>query len=642
MPLVFNILVAIYLGVLTLTPVSLRASDFSLFEDDGFEEAQNQNIGLNLGDEIKNSGNSFVQGIKDKFSDKEKKENVEDDEEYDKNSTDYLINKLKKRKQINFNDIESWMISGNDVNGCLDGGNTFVTYYARYGNDRQIMEFLMGKGARLQTSCIPSKSVLFEAVRFNANLEITDVLINADANIMLRDNDGNSILIMAAMNNTNPQIIDVLADYGISINDKNKYGYTALMMAIANNSMLMIKKLVDNGVDINARDLDGRTALMVSAIRGNDDIIQYLIKNGADYKVVDKDGLNVLDYYHKRVYLNDEGFKYNKYASIAEQLHQKFNYISESHKKYNNLLKNSIKNSADEQVVIDAIKKHADIDVKDENMCTPLLNAAQNNLGANIFRDLLVSGANPNASCLGGKTPLMFLAANSNEIDVYDQIKKISLLYEYKVEPNVLDDDGNNALMYAVDFNANSGVIKGLLDIGVNPNVINKKGESIIGNAVKKGIDARALEVLIEGGADLNVKEGGVPLIWYVLENDVRDDIVITLANGGIDLGETNKNNDSPLWYAMYNDVSLPIILALIENEKEIDNINKNEDTYLLYAIKNDFPASVIKALLSAGANPYIVDKNGNNAIDIIKKSQYFEETMKRKTKEYVLDDWEF
>jgi ankyrin repeat protein len=404
----------------------------------------------------------------------------------------------------------------------------------------------------------------------------------------------------------------------------------------------MVKKLVDNGVDINARDLNGRTALMVSAIRGSDDIIQYLIKNGADYKLVDKDGMNVLDYYYKRVYLNDDDFKHNKYASIAEQLFQKFTYISESHKKYNNLLKNSIKNSDEEKVVIEAIKRHADIDVKDENMCTPLLNAAQNNLGSSIFRDLLVSGANPNAACLGGKTALMFLAANSNVIEVYDQLKKVSLLYEYKVDPNIIDDDGNNALMYAVDFNANSGVIKGLLDIGVNPNTVNKKGETIIGNAVKKGIGTRALEMLIEGGADLSVNEEGMPLIWYVLENDVRDDIVITLANGGIDLSVTNKNNDSPLWYAMYNEVSLPIMLALIENEKEIDNINSNEDTYLLYAIKNDFPASVIKALLSAGANPYIVDKNGNNAIDIIKKSQYFEETMKRKTKEYVLDDWEF
>ena len=642
MPLVFNILVAIFLGVLALTPVSLRANDFSLFEDDGFEGAQNQSIGLNFGNEIKNTGNSFVQGIKDKFSDKEKEEELEDDEEYDRNSTSYLINKLKKRKKINSDDIENWMISGNDVNECLDGGNTFFTYYARYGSDKQIMEFLMGKGARLQTGCTPSKSVLYEAVRFNPNVGITDVLINADANIMLRDNDGNSILIVAAMNNPNPKIIDVLADYGININDKNKYGYTALMMAVANNSMLMIKKLIDSGIDINAKDFSGRTALMVSAIRGNDDIIQYLIKNGADYKVVDNEGLSVLDYYHKRVYLNDNDFKYNKYASVAEQLFQKFTYISENHKRYNSLLKDSIKNGDEEKVVIDAIKKHADIDVKDENMCTPLLNAAQNNLGANIYRDLLISGANPNASCLGGKTALMFLAANSYEVEVYDQLKKISLLYEYKVDPNLVDEDGNNALMYAIDFNANSGVVKGLLDIGVNPNLVNKKGESVIWNAIKKGVNARTVEVLIAGNTDLNVKENGKSLIWYALENGVKDDIIIVLANGGVDLSDTNKNNDTPLWYAMYNDVSLPVMIAMIENEKEIDNINKNEDTYLLYAIKNDFPASIIKALLSAGANPYIADKNGNNAIDIIKKSQYFEETMKRKTREYVLEDWEF
>ena len=230
MHFLFSAVLVFWSGVLILKPISLYAQDFSDFlngEETEFQEDFDEDTfdSSNVGDK------SFVQGIKKAVIEKTVVNSQIVPQKVVNVTTNYLVDKFKKRKNVTISELEKWIFNGNNVNQCLTGGNTIFTYLVRSAKDKKAVELFLSQGANLQTPCSPSLSALFEAIKYNQNLSITDLLINADANIMHKDNDGNGVLLLASIYNPNPQIIDLLIDYGANVNEKNKFGYSPLMMA---------------------------------------------------------------------------------------------------------------------------------------------------------------------------------------------------------------------------------------------------------------------------------------------------------------------------------------------------------------------------------------------------------------------------
>ncbi len=553
-----------------------------------------------------------------------------------------LLTRIKKGMDFNTEEVEEWVMQGNDPNQCMENGRTLLLYLAALHNDTEALAFLINNGADLQTHCTPRYEALFVAVKENNSVPVVETLINNNANIVATDEDGNTALILTAAYNTNPQIISSLLEYGLKIDTKNNYGFDALTMAVYNNERIpMLQTLLDNGANINARDNAGHTPLMAAAVLGNDMIMQYLIKRGADYNAVDNLGISVLDYYNKRVYLTALPFEQNPYASPAEKLNNAYKFIAENHLKYNHALQQSLYQENTETALADALDNHADVDILDAKGCTTLLNAVMLNKSAAAIERLIKSKADPNASCQNGKTPLMFAAALANSAaPLTEQIEKIRLLADKGAKPDAKDEHGNTALIYAAANNAAPGIIQTLANAGSNINAANNTGETALMAALKNEADEKTILALLENKADPNIADnsGQTPL-WQILTTNGKAPVLAALLRYGADTETPNAAGEMPLWYALtHNSEDIAVLLAMASKNTNI--LNENGDTPLLFALKNNYPAEVIQALLENGANPKIRGKDGRDAFDILKSNQYFNEAMKKRTREHVLGGW--
>lgn len=520
-----------------------------------------------------------------------------------------LITRIKNGMDFNTEEVEQWIMAGNDANKCMENGNTLLLYLVAKHTDTEAIRFAIENGADLQTHCTPRHEALFVAIKENPSAPVIETLINNNANIIATDEDGNTALILAAAYNPNPEIIKTLLEFGLKINTKNLFGFDALTLAVYNNNRIpILQAILDNKADINAKDLDGHTPLMAAAVLGNDMVMQYLIRHGADYSAVDNQGISVYDYYNKRDYLKTLPFDSNPYASISEKLHQAYKFIAENHLKYNNALLQSLYQPDVEAALADALEHNADVDILDSKGCTTLLNAVMQGHSAPIISKLINSKANINATCQDEKNALMFIFTPENSsTSLPEQIEKIHLLAEHDINANTADTNGNTALMYAAANQAAPGIIQALIKAGSNVNAVNNAGETALMLAIKQNAPEKSIKMLLNNQADPNIAD-----------------------NGGL----------TPLWHMINTNADSTLIESVLAHGALVDIPNAEGDTPLLFALKNNYPAATVQALIENGANPKIKDRDGNDAYDILKSSLYFNEAMKQRTREHVLGEW--
>lgn len=72
---------------------------------------------------------------------------------------------------------------------------------------------------------------------------------------------------------------------------------------------------------------------------------------------------------------------------------------------------------------------------------------------------------------------------------VKGKVELVKTLLDYKADPNLADDQGNTALIYAVQFQ-NSSIIKLLLAHGAQRDAKDAKGQTVFEYAVKTGNEA--------------------------------------------------------------------------------------------------------------------------------------------------------
>lgn len=551
-----------------------------------------------------------------------------------------LLTRIKSGMDFNTEEIEEWVMTGNDINQCMENGKTILLYLATKHNDIEAARFLINNGAELQTHCTPKYEVLFETLKENKSSPMIETLIDNNANIVATDEDGNTALILTAAYNPNPSIINTLQEYGLKIDTKNNFGQDALTLAVYNNGRIpMIQTLLDNGAKIDSRDNNGRTPLMAAAVLGNDMLMQYLIKRGADFNAKDNQGVSVLDYYTKRTYLKTLPFEQNPYASIAEKLEQTYKFIAENHLKYNNTLQQSLYADDVKQALTDALTHNADVDILDKAGCTQLLNAVKNGHSVDIINTLILAKADINATCENGKNALMHLFSPVNHTKpLTTQIEKIRLFADNGIKPDTKDENGNTALIIAAANNAAPGIIEAILSTGANINIVNNAGASALMTAIQNNAPEKSIVTLLENEADTNQADNSqtTPL-WYLLTTNGNPALVQALLEYGANVETPNATGTTPLWYVLTHPLKEATIVHIISAVSNTNSLNAAGDTPLLYALKNDFSPNIIQALLANGADPNFQDKNGQNAYDILKNSRYFNEAMKIHTREKVL-----
>jgi ankyrin repeat protein len=252
--------------------------------------------------------------------------------------------------------------------------------------------------------------------------------------------------------------VKALIATGAEVNARDAEGWTALMMAVAADDSDCVKTLIAARADVNAKDNEGHTALQVAAgefwwdrphsledISGNVDRLKGLIAAGADVNAKDEFGGTAL--------LSAAE------AGIAEKV---------------KLL----------------IAAGADVNVQGPGAESGVLAAATSGC-IGCVEALIAAGADVNAKDSDdGTTALMRVAGASYEANgagrpsvqrnsTNSNLASLRVLLAAHADANLQDNDGNTALMLAVQFGT-ADQVRALIAAGANVNSRNKRGESAL------------------------------------------------------------------------------------------------------------------------------------------------------------------
>lgn len=141
--------------------------------------------------------------------------------------------------------------------------------------------------------------------------------------------------------------------------------------------------------------------------------------------------------------------------------------------------------------VLDALNDGANVLDKNDENCTPLMFAAEENNDPMVIKALIDAGAPLEAKTKGGATPIMGAAQKNSNIEV------LQVLIDAGADVNKVNDIGFTPLIYATVYNNNPEFIKRLVNAGADVNFANKLGYSAFMYAVLNGRDVSILKTLV-------------------------------------------------------------------------------------------------------------------------------------------------
>jgi ankyrin repeat protein len=250
------------------------------------------------------------------------------------------------------------------------------------------------------------------------------------------------------------------------------------------------------------------------------------------------------------------------------------------------------------------LKNGADISVVDDDSDNVLMYAALY-ASYDYMKLLLQKGADPNAKNKLRETAIMWCTHDIN---------KTQLLLDHKAEVNIRTTTGNTVLLSACVGQAQTAMIKLLLQHNADPLVINNRKETSLMLAALYG-DTALARLLVNKGVDINTKGNEKFTAIYYATKSGNTDMVNWLVANGADVNVKDVYNATPLSYAVITG-DMKMINVLLDkttgiNEQDIDGM-----TILMWAIYNEYDKpAVVQALLDKGASLTPKDKWGNTAL---------------------------
>ena len=256
-----------------------------------------------------------------------------------------------------------------------------------------------------------------------------------------------------------------------------------------------------------------------------------------------------------------------------------------------------------------------------------LLEAVKMN-SAELTKMLLDAGAKPDDDTLiasmkfqNSETTKMLVQArggNSRDVSLKAvESRNLDLMLNVTTPTTALElllqiTDGRDEDMKLIDALVKAGAQTDCALAGLNP-----------GRMAWRGLNVKLIvEKLLDGGADVNITEGGRQRISQsqtvlhkaAFEGVGGADFVRMLTARGADVNRQDKDGYTPLMSACVFQRGKDVVAALLDAGAKLDLQSKNGETALFFAAgKNDLDA--VKLLLEKGANPNIPDKKGNTPL---------------------------
>ena len=227
---------------------------------------------------------------------------------------------------------------------------------------------------------------------------------------------------------------------------------------------------------------------------------------------------------------------------------------------------------------------------------------------ADAVRLLLDNGADPNLRNEAGASALMWAV---------DNLEKTRVLLQRGADVNARSEDGRTALSIAASRFGSLAVVRLLLDSGADPSVKSPsyKGPlTPLSEAADVG-DEAVVRLLIERGADVK-KAGPFPLIAAVNANDARCvDLLIPSADRAtlsMALASVGPPSGNP---ASFGNVKL--IQRLLDHGADVNARGRGGRSILMDLVNSDsFPVETVTTLIERGADTNTRTEAGQTALD--------------------------
>ena len=554
--------------------------------------------------------------------------------------------------------------AGADVNICDSAGNTPLHLVMPEISRRPLFTSLLQAGADPNIKDIYGETPLHITARITMEPDLIRSLVEAGGDLNERNKKGATPLSLAIERNQIQQA-EFFVQLGADIHAEDIDESTALTKALKSGLKMTGAVIKEN--NIQTRDSSGRTPLHIAVIeKAPVEIINYMISLGADVNARDKNGntpLHTAAAYNFRqtgeillaagadvFYPNVTGDSVLKTA--LTKLEGREEWILDS-----NVIKscdgagNTPLHLAAEWNLIQAIpiilKKGGNINAKNANGETPLFNAvkadkpemtaallssdygkeadinARNFLGDSalyscvrwhavksasvlIDRDIRTNGKKLiNAKNLAGKTVLHESARTGN-------IELMMMILKAGADVNAADETGRTPLTDAVSSN-NAEVVEILLEYGASPIIQDMYGR----NPLHEGAEysgSGIIAMLREAGANPMSRDayGKTPLSLAFRRST---EIVDAVLSGSKNIADSDGN--TPFHLAVEEDADTTVFEDLVSRGYPVNSRNRTGTTALQMALEKN-NGEAMRILLTAGADPYITDSEGDSVVSII------------------------
>lgn len=308
--------------------------------------------------------------------------------------------------------------------------------------------------------------------------------------------------------------IKSLIEQGADVNAVDENGWTALNYAcgeydldkLGNGNLKLARFLIFKGADVNAKDKDGSDALTNAAVNGNIEIAKLLIKHGAKVNNKDRIGITPLIATQFAISENQNGA-----LQIAKLLIENYADVD--------IRDNSGRTALDYQ-------KEKQEQYKNKEMIQLLKDTSTNNLfesiqGYSLYKDeegidLIVEHIKE--SLANGADINCVKDCQEEYIDEENEFYGTKQLYGYDIE-------SATPLILAVS-NRDYDLSKLLIENGADVNIRNKEGETALHIAEKKE-EKEIVKLLIEHGANVfAINKNNKTVFHYTDDKDMLEFLI--------------------------------------------------------------------------------------------------------------------
>lgn len=455
------------------------------------------------------------------------------------------------------------------VDQKIDFNKTSMHFIFPYLSEENIIELFMFNS---NIKVINSWNFLYYIIKENRTPLLQNLITNGS---MLKNNkhidfdhffQDKSLLILATQNK-NIKMVKFLIQQGAALDLPDNNGNTALHAATQGNNINIVEILLEQGASPDLRNKFGFNPLHIAARNGFIEIGKLLLNNGLDIDA------NITGGTIRGTALSE--------AVLAGQL---------------NFVKLLLVNGANPNP-LDSLGLPEFVEE------TPPLIYAVITGNINIVKLLLDNGAKSDIADSSGNTALHFAARYG-----YTEIVKLLLNTNINIDQN----SNNRTALHAAVFKNKIEVVKLLLRSGANPRLFDVNNSNALIVAAAKGYNG-IVKVLLEHDLDYidTICPNGLnALCAAVAKNQLE--VVKTLLSFGANPKITCDGLNA-LQIAVYSG-HLEVTKLLLDTDIDLNYQSDNNGTALHEAILRE-NCDILKLLLERGANPNLLNKNGNTVL---------------------------